>query len=295
MYSICLRRNTGNSKINSARWGAKLLASIAFVGSLLAAPICAAQVPTPEILHYKFNGAGTTVTNHASSPPVGTASATMLGGLTQGGSLTGTYLSAVVGSGASSATDYVNTGWATNLSGSWSISFFTSDIVVSVTPYYVMGDSNPGQIRIFTNGVAGPNNWILRGSFTDTILPGGAVTGTTMNTFVYDSAANEIRAYLNGVLVSTVAQAPGVVVSGAGPFKVAGYGGSSGLNAGGKLGDFRIYSHALTPTEITAIYNAAFTPPPPAVPTLSEWAFMLLGLLMAASGALWLQRRRYQL
>ena len=274
-----------------------MLAGIAFIGSLFAASVCAAQAPTPEILHYKFNQPGTTVTNHASSPPPGTASATLQGGMTQGGSIAGTFLSAVVGSGNSSSTDYVDTGWTTNLSGSWSISFFSSDMSPSATVNYVLGDQTAGTFRMFTNGVAGPNNWILRGPFADITLNGGAAAGATMNTFVYDSAANEIRAYLNGVLVNTVLQAPGLTISGVGPFKVSGYGPNVGLNAGGKVGDFRIYSHALTPAEITAIYNAAFVPAPPPVPpvpTLSEWAFMLLGLLMAAFGALWLQRRQLQ-
>jgi hypothetical protein len=38
----------------------------------------------PELLYYKFDGSGTTVPNMSSAPPAGTATATILGGLTQG-------------------------------------------------------------------------------------------------------------------------------------------------------------------------------------------------------------------
>lgn len=71
----------------------------------------------PEILHYKFSGTGTNVPNLASAPPSGTTTATINGGLTQ----TGTDLNfggggfSLVGSGVSSTTDYLNTGWAPNL------------------------------------------------------------------------------------------------------------------------------------------------------------------------------------
>lgn len=216
----------------------------------------AALPPVPELLHYTFDETGTSATNRASSPPANTAVATLRGAISQNSSIPGTHLKAVVGSGISSNTDYVDTGYATNLSGSWSISFFTSNIQSSSSTSYMMGDINAGQIRIFTGGVAGPDNWLLRGPFADVYANQGALTATTMTAFVHDSAANEIRAYVNGVLVSTVSQSP-IIISGVGPFKVGGYSTSSGLNAGGLLGDVRVYAKALTPAEISDIYSAA--------------------------------------
>ncbi len=53
------------------------------MGGLHPAP-AVADDPAPEVLHYKFSGTGTSVPNLASSPPVGTATATIMGGLTQG-------------------------------------------------------------------------------------------------------------------------------------------------------------------------------------------------------------------
>ena len=93
----------------------------------------------PELLYYKFDGIGNTVPNMASAPPLGTGTATILGAITQGG--TGQCGGALIGSGISATTDYLNTGWATNLTGtSWTISFWSSNITPSATLYYIFGD-----------------------------------------------------------------------------------------------------------------------------------------------------------
>lgn len=58
-------------------------------GLLLAMSISvsAAPVPVPEILHYRFDETGGSVTNHASAPPAGTETGTIQGSsLVQGGS-----------------------------------------------------------------------------------------------------------------------------------------------------------------------------------------------------------------
>ncbi|MCU0435707.1 MAG: T9SS type A sorting domain-containing protein [Bacteroidia bacterium] len=209
---------------------------------------------TPEVLYYDFNGAGTSVPNLASAPPVGTTTATILGAVTQGGS--GTLCNgALIGSGISSTTDYLNTGWTTSLTGAWTISFRTANIGPSSTLFYIFGDASASSFRCFTNGVAGPNNWILRGTgITDVLVNGGAVTAATMTTFVYDPVAGNIRAYLNGVLVNTVAQAA-ISITGTGPFKVMGYSANVGAPAGGLLDEFRFYSRALTAAEVAQLYN----------------------------------------
>ncbi|MEJ5151915.1 LamG-like jellyroll fold domain-containing protein [Comamonas sp. MYb396] len=261
MYQPCLPPSTRTVENAPLRFGSIRILGSACITALLALPALAAPAPTPDIIHYRFDEAGTSVTNRASNPPANTATAVLNGALSQGAHIDGTNLSAARGSGNSSSSDYVNTAWTTSLNGSWSISYFSSEIAPSSTLFYIMGDISAGSFRIFTNGVAGPNNWILRGPFTDVLLEGGAVQGTTLNTFVYDSAAQNISAYLNGVLVNTVAQPEPITVSGTGPFKVMGYSSNVGLNAGGKLGDVRIYSRALTSGEVTDIYNAAFRTP----------------------------------
>lgn len=206
----------------------------------------------PDVLHYKFDGTGTSVPNLASSPPAGAATATLMGGLTQGN--TGWCGGAVIGSGVASSTDYVNTGWAPDLgTGSWTISFWTSNITGTATLYYIFGDVNSNSFRCFTNGVAGPNNWILRGAgLTDVYINGGATVAPHYCTFVYDNTLANVKGYLDGTLVTTVAQGA-VNVTGAGPFKVIGYATNVGMSAGGLLDEFRVYRRALSAAEVAAI------------------------------------------
>jgi hypothetical protein len=202
----------------------------------------------PELLYYKFDGTGTTIPNMALTPPAGTATATINGTQTQGGN--GQCGGALIGNGLSSTNEYVNTGWATNLNGtSWTLSFWTNNVPSTTTTYYILGDVNAGGFRVFTGGVAGAGNWIMRGGFTDVLANGGASTGPSMTTFVYDMPNNQIRAYVNGVLVNTVAQTT-VTISGAGPFKVGGYSASNSLPNGSLMDEFRLYNRALTATEI---------------------------------------------
>jgi hypothetical protein len=125
----------------------------------------------------------------------------------------------------------------------------------------MFGDNTANELRCFTNGVAGPSNWILRGTagtFADVLVSGGAIVAPTMTTFVYDPGTGDVKAYLNGVLVNTVAQ-PLHIFSGTGPFKVGGYSSNVGLPSNGYLDEFRLYNRALTAAEVAELYNP-FTP-----------------------------------
>ncbi|MCA9532560.1 MAG: hypothetical protein KC593_02740 [Myxococcales bacterium] len=211
-----------------------------------------------DLLHYRFDGMGTSVVNHASNPPAGTATATLVGGLTQGG--TGQCGGGLIGDGASSSTSYLDTAWAPNLgAASWTISFYTSNIGASSTLFYILGDVNTGSLRCFTNGVAGADNWILRGAgLTDVYVNGGATVAPHMTTFVYDATANVVRGYLDGVLVTTVAQGT-PSLSGTGPLKVGAYGANTGLPMGGVMDEFRLYSRALSDAEVATLYTTSGT------------------------------------
>lgn len=220
---------------------------------LFAAFITKAQAPTPDILHYKFDGTGTLVTNYASSPPAGTSTGTIMATQTQTGGIN--CMGALVGTGLSSSSEYVNTGWAPNLgSGAWTLSFWTSNIIQTTSTYYILGDLNSGSFRVFTGGVAGSGNWILRGSMTDVPLSGAASATPCMTSFVYSPTYSTVVGYVNGVATTTISQSA-MSVTGTGPFKVGGYSSSSSLNAGGLMADFRFYSTALTSTDILNIYN----------------------------------------
>lgn len=232
----------------------KLYTRIFSIGLLAMSTTMNAQLLTPEVLYYDFNGSGTSVPNLASAPPIGTTTATIMGGVTQGGS--GICNGTLIGSGISSTTDYLNTGWTPNLgTGSWTIAWRSEGISTNSTLYYIFGDLGTNSFRCFTNGVAGSTNWIIRGGgLTDTYINGGALMTSTHCAFVYDATLNQVRGYLNGVLVTTVAQtAPNI--TGTGPFKVMGYSSNVGAPAGGMLDEFRVYSRALTPSEIAQLNN----------------------------------------
>ena len=227
-----------------------------------------APAPVPELLYYKFDGTGTSVPNLASAPPAGTATATLIGGMTQGGTdLCPAFAGGtLIGTGATSSNDYLNTGWTTNLTGtSWTVSFKTSSIVLTTDTAYIFGDNTGNQFRCFTGGISGAGNWILRAAGMENVRVPGATAASSTTTFVYDAVAGTIRGYLNGNLVATVAQSA-LSLSGTGPFKVGGYSGNVGLPNGGLLDDFRIYNRALTEFEVLSISNCIQTNAPTITP-----------------------------
>ena len=243
----------------SAWLGLSLLAIAIGLALMIALPTLAASTPSdlPELMYYTFdNHGGATVLNQASAP-VGTNPAPVLG-QTIGGS--GQFGSALVRAGASAASNYVNTGWATNLgSGSWTISLWLDNIPTNPsTTYYMFGDSTAVGLRAFTGGIAGAGNLRLSGPLTNVSVIGAFTGQPAVVHFVYDATVPEIRAYLNGALNNTVAQ-PALNISGTGPFKVGAYtngaGTTFGLPAGGRLDEFRVYSRALSAQEVADTWN----------------------------------------
>ncbi|MBK7808976.1 MAG: T9SS type A sorting domain-containing protein [Saprospiraceae bacterium] len=209
---------------------------------------------TPELLYYRFNGSGTSVPNEASTPPAGTETATITGDQTQGSK--GQCGGALIGTGSNSTSNFVNSNWIPDLGGSsWTLSLWINNgpNTNSSTLWYIFGDVNTNGFRCFTNGVAGADNfWLRGGGLTDVAVNGGAAAGPQTITFVYDNTLNNVKAYLNGVLVNTVAQGA-VNITGTGPFKVAGYSTNSGLASGSLMDEFRLYNRALSATEVAAI------------------------------------------
>lgn len=210
----------------------------------------------PEVLYYKFDRTDSIVLNMASNIRPGTDTAHILGSMYQDS--TGQCGHALVGSGNSSLTDYMDTYYAPDLgAGSWTLSFWTKNITPSTVLFYIFGDENTSSFRCFTNGVAGAGNWILRGAgLADIYVNGGAIMAPTMTTFVYDSLTSNVYAYLNGTLVSTVAQTT-ANLTGTGPLKVGGYGANTGLPAGGLMDEFRLYDRALSAAEVLELFDMA--------------------------------------
>lgn len=212
----------------------------------------AIQAQTPELMYYQFEDGGSSVSNVATSATaVGTNPAPILGALTTTGP--GQFGQGLTGAGGSGSSDYVNTGWATNLSGDWTMSFYLANWN-GTDFHYLLGDNTASSFRIFAAGGAGTNNITLRGPVSNVNITGVSNGAYTIH-IVYDSSVPEIRAYVNGVLNTTVSQSS-LNITGSGPFKIGAYSTSAGLPSGVVMDEFRLYNRALGATEIQNTYNA---------------------------------------
>jgi hypothetical protein len=210
------------------------------------------SAPMPELLYYKFDGSGTSVPNYASNPPTGTANATLTGSLTQGS--TGLCGGALVGTGTQF--DRMSTGWATNFTGPWTLSFWLGNNQFDNNPSYLFGDDAAGAFRCFYGGAAGGNNVLLRGGSSD-ISVAGVNPASTLITFVYDGTSTKV--YTNGQFYQNFPVT--FTNAGAGPFFIGGYNGQSQNSFTGKLDEFRLYSRALNATEVAALTTACLNCP----------------------------------
>src|SRR5687768_15754177 len=155
----------------------------------------------PELMYYKFDAPGSTTANTASSP-VGNNPSPVTG-LTMGG--TGQFNTALVGTGGASATNNVDNGWLTNLvSTPWTISFWINNIPSSSTLWYLWGDAG-NAMRCFVNGAPGQGNMRVTGTGLPSVDVTGITGGAFVLHFVRETSPNQIKAYVNGVLVNTVA------------------------------------------------------------------------------------------
>jgi hypothetical protein len=212
--------------------------------------ISAQTYDVPEILYYKFD-TGTTTTPNYASPGGGTNPASLLNLTMAPG---GQFDNALLGNGGSSSTNYLNSGWNMDLgTSSWTISLWISNYPASGFGY-IFGNDITTSFRCFSAGASGAGNITLRGNGINNINVTGVLPGPSVVHFVYDSAASEVRTYVNGVFQSAVAQTP-FNFTAAVPFKVGGYGTAGGMAAGALLDEFRFYRRALSQAEIEATWN----------------------------------------
>lgn len=227
----------------------------------------------PELIYYKFeNNQGNTTPNYALTP-VGYNYAP-LAGMTQFSS-GGQFDTCIYSNGSSNGG--VVTGWNCDLgTGSWTISMWLEIPTTTNTgAYYIFGDYGAGAFRCYHNGLAGPNNLMLRGNFYDVLVTDIGPQPTVVH-FVYDSAATptEIKVYKNGVFALSVPQNPLNIPAGWG-FKVGSYYIYSTPRFG-RIDEFRVYRRALSPAEIAATWNQQLSPQPTVLfyepfPNLSNW------------------------
>lgn len=212
----------------------------------------------PELIYYKFDQSGSNQVPNLATNPVGNNPANIIGGLQQTGQgLSGSMLQGV---GGSSANNYVNSNWVTNMPSSWTVGFWLSNAPNNFTTQWtVYGDADAGITATLSS--PGGNGTPRQLSFTAPGAPAVNIDGFDFNGnyfhFTYDAVNMEVRGYLNGELVATEDISSVQNISGAGPFKVGGAGTLPGMSNGMKMDEFRLYDHALTDQQILLTANYA--------------------------------------
>ncbi len=212
-------------------------------------------------LYYSFDGTGNMVPNLAVTPPAGTASATIIGAQSQGG--TGKCGGALIGTGAPSNVDFVDTNWMTNLSNSWTISFWLSNFDDTATARYLFGDFGANKFRLQAGGGLGAHNMALVGVGMNTLIVlNSANTAPTMTTFVHDAIARTITAYVDATPVTVVFQPPNLSFTGTTNFGVGAMRGvpNSGMPVGALMDEFHLYFRALSAAEVATLASPACGP-----------------------------------
>jgi hypothetical protein len=221
---------------------------------------CNAQA-VPELMYYKFDAAGTSVTNDASSP-VGTNPATITG-LSIGG--TGQFNTGLVGTGLAANAGYLNTGWIMNFTGSWTISAYL-DIPSTTISNYIFGDgiTSTGKLTCYWNHSATSNYIRIRGGagtgaftldITNPVMP-------AVIHYVYDYTLGTLSAYVNGVFASSITIGQTAFASTTNNFYIGSSNGTGYIGLGlpihsfdGVMDEFRMYNRALTSTEVANTWN----------------------------------------
>lgn len=226
---------------------------------LLFVCLCAAPAAAQPVLSYDFNGggAGPAVNAGTGGTPTMPLNGLTMTGVAPGGSfaLAGDTTLSINGG---------DSGWVTNLPNGVTIAFCidtSGHALVGGNAFsYLWGDNTATSFRCFTDGAAGSNNMLFRGGgLGDTLCPNShGPQGWTHVAFVYDAAAGESRAYVNGSRVNTVAQTANVAIMGTGNFHVGGYTGSTdAMDTNQFMDDFMLFDSAMSDAQINSLALAA--------------------------------------
>jgi hypothetical protein len=222
------------------------------VSALVLTSVAPAQL-VPQALYYKFNEGSGTITANEASPGVGSAQATIVGGLLS--FVPGQFGTGLLGANYPGAANYVDSGWAMNLNGmSWTIEFWFKPTGGGSTQYICGSNSSTSAFRIFAGTSAG-TNYVLSGTGITTLTMTGVQPGVwTHVAFVFNAATSPatLTGYLNGVQVNQNNQT-GTPTLNTGNFVVGAQSTQSGMM--GTLDEFRLWTTARTAAEIAANFN----------------------------------------
>ncbi|WP_438967310.1 T9SS type A sorting domain-containing protein [Flavobacterium sp.] len=160
---------------------------------------------------------------------------------------------------------WFNTGWQTDLSGSWTISFYIhqESTVSKTSEFHIFGDAFANNFRCFTNGDAGYGNYLIRTPGGDNICYGAALPGKHFVSFVYDSATLILKSYLNGKTSSITQLSTALKIkstSTSNSFKIGGHGASPGMQKNAVLDNFMLFSKALDSAQLEETMTGYFYP-----------------------------------
>lgn len=250
----------------------RLISAPVLVSFIVAAAVpCAAQSPgfqpqpvprpplpggvVPDLLYYTFDeGPGATTTANLAVPGAGSPNAPIVGHTMNNPGLSGTGFT-----GTSAFSGNINTGWVPSFGqGSWTMAFWLDVTLTAAIPnfYWLFGEFSTNQLA-----AAVLNNDVRLSStvFPDVVISGGADPNTPRGiAFVYDAGVPEIRGYLDGALVVTVPTAT-LTMNGSGfnAFAIGAVQVVSTFAANAVLDEFRVYSRAVSESELLATWNVS--------------------------------------
>jgi len=238
--------------------------------------VCGTALAQPPLLQYLFDGPtgdGVTINSGSFSPGPHPLVGHEENGIGSGGS--------PCLKGAGTTTSEVTTGFNPSVlgTGSWTVGFCIncSANTSGTATQYVFGGTTNGW-RIFSGGVAGAGNLLLRGTgMPDTNIAGGeGATGWVHCVWVYDSSVGRLRGYKDGIQVAdnVVSGYVGFAASTTAVVFAKYTGSTNTLRLNNLMEDARLYDRALTPAEIGTWYGQCLTPPPATHQVNSPNAFL---------------------
>jgi hypothetical protein len=228
--------------------------------ALALAPMAVAQSTTGCDLYYKFDrGVGNKAVNYGTASVDSTITTSGTGATTWA---TGKHGKGLAGTASTTAaTNWVDTGWNSTVTSSFSVSWWCKEQSAPGTLSYLF--SGKGSFRCFTSGVAGKELWVRAWGGVDITLPtSGADFQTRAKAakgvnvaVVVNKATNKVQWYIDGVAHGPAQTITAAVAIPAGNFRIGKHS-SDTFSWCYHTDEFRFCSRAATAAEVKAWHTA---------------------------------------